>query len=152
MSQQIRPVANVFYFVADLQPGIAWYKDLLGADPVDERSQLAMFQVGGARLTVHINDDYNTSAGVAGPVAYWDVDDVDAVSLGAWSAGEQRTVGRRRSSAASGWLRCWTHSATWSASGRRPAPDGLVPAPAAAARRRCALLGEGPARDPGAAG
>jgi hypothetical protein len=28
---------------------------------------------------VSVNDGYNTSAGVAGPVAYWDVDDVDAV-------------------------------------------------------------------------
>jgi predicted enzyme related to lactoylglutathione lyase len=79
MSQQIRPVANVFYFVADLQTGIAWYRALLGSDPVDLQPQLAMFGVGSARLTVHINDDYNTSAGAAGPVAYWDVDDVDAV-------------------------------------------------------------------------
>jgi predicted enzyme related to lactoylglutathione lyase len=79
MSEQIRPVVNVFYFVADLQSGIAWYQALLGSDPVVVQPQLAMFQVGSARLTVHINDDYNESAGVAGPVAYWDVDDVDAV-------------------------------------------------------------------------
>jgi predicted enzyme related to lactoylglutathione lyase len=38
-----------------------------------------MFEVGSARLTVHVSDHYNQSAGVAGPVAYWDVDDVDAV-------------------------------------------------------------------------
>lgn len=79
MSQQVRPVANVFYFVADLQAGIAWYRALLGSDPVEVQPQLAMFEVGHARLTVHVNDDFNTSAGVAGPVAYWDVDDVDAV-------------------------------------------------------------------------
>lgn len=79
MSQRIRPVANVFYFVADLASGTAWYRALLGSDPVEVHEQLAMFQVGSARLTVHVNDDYNASAGVAGSVAYWDVDDVDAV-------------------------------------------------------------------------
>jgi predicted enzyme related to lactoylglutathione lyase len=80
MSQQIRPVTNVFYFVADLQAGISWYRALLGSDPVDIQPQLAMFQVGSARLTVHLNDDYNTSSAGVGPVAYWDVDDVDAVT------------------------------------------------------------------------
>jgi uncharacterized glyoxalase superfamily protein PhnB len=79
MSQQIRPVSNVFYFVGDLQPGIAWYRALLGSDPVELRPQLAMFQVGSARLTVHVSDEYNRSASAVGPVAYWDVDDVDDV-------------------------------------------------------------------------
>lgn len=79
MSQQVRPVTNVFYFAADLQAGMAWYRALLGSDPVDGQPQLAMFEVGSARLTVHVNDDYSTSAGVAGPVAYRDVDEVDAV-------------------------------------------------------------------------
>ena len=87
MIQQIRPVVNVFYFVADLQAGVAWYRALLGSDPVDVHAQLAMFQVGEARLTVHINDDYNVSAGVAGSVVYWDVDDVDAVVAGCLDRG-----------------------------------------------------------------
>jgi predicted enzyme related to lactoylglutathione lyase len=87
MSQQIRPVVNVFYFVADLQPGVAWYRALLGSDPIEVHAQLAMFQVGDARLTVHINDDYNVSAGVAGSIAYWDVDDVDAVVAGCLDRG-----------------------------------------------------------------
>jgi predicted enzyme related to lactoylglutathione lyase len=82
VSQPIRPVVNVFYFVADLPSGIAWYRELLGSDPADVRPQLAMFQVGRARLTVHVNDDDNESGGVAGSVAYWDVDDVDAVVAG----------------------------------------------------------------------
>lgn len=79
MSLQIRPVANVFYFAADLEAATAWYRMLLGSDPVEVRPQLAMFAVGNAQLTVHVTDDYNTTAGVAGPVAYWDVDDVDRV-------------------------------------------------------------------------
>jgi predicted enzyme related to lactoylglutathione lyase len=87
MRQQIRPVVNVFYFAADLPSGIAWYRELLGSDPVDVRPQLAMFQVGSARLTVHVNDDDNESGGVAGSVAYWDVDDVDAVVAGCVNRG-----------------------------------------------------------------
>ncbi len=42
----IRPVVNVFYFVADLRAGIDWYRDLLDTEPVETRSQLAMFEVG----------------------------------------------------------------------------------------------------------
>jgi hypothetical protein len=30
MSQQIRPVVNLFYFVDDLHAGVAWYGALLG--------------------------------------------------------------------------------------------------------------------------
>jgi len=70
MSPQLRPVVNVFYFVADLEPGIAWYRALLGSDPVAVQAQLAMFEVGSARLTVHVSDHYNQSAGVAGPAAF----------------------------------------------------------------------------------
>ncbi|MGS0685137.1 VOC family protein [Nakamurella sp. GG22] len=75
----IRPVVNVFYFVADLPAGIDWYRDLLNTEPVETRSQLAMFEVGTARLTVHVADEFNSAARTAGSVAYWDVDDVDGV-------------------------------------------------------------------------
>jgi predicted enzyme related to lactoylglutathione lyase len=78
MTQRLRPVVNVFYFVSDLNAGIAWYGELLGP-PVEVREQLAMFPVGDARLTVHVTDEFNTSAGLQGPVAYWDVDDVDQI-------------------------------------------------------------------------
>jgi hypothetical protein len=87
MSQQIRPVANVFYFVTDLPAGTEWYRALLGSDPVAVQPQLAMFQVGPARLTVHLSDDYNRSSNAVGPVAYWDVDDVDAVVAGCLDRG-----------------------------------------------------------------
>jgi len=75
--QILRPVANVFYFVEDLDAGIDWYRKLLWSEPVEVRSQLAMFQVGTGRLTVHVADEFNSSAGTSGPVGYWDVDDVD---------------------------------------------------------------------------
>ena len=77
--QVLRPVVNVFYFVDDLPAGIDWYRQLLGSEPVENRSQLAMFDVDGARLTVHVADEFNTGAGTAGSVAYWDVDNVDTV-------------------------------------------------------------------------
>lgn len=77
MTQSLGPVANVFYFVADLAAGVQWYRELLGSEPVEVQTQLAMFQVGAGRLTVHVADDFNTSAGVGGSVAYWDVEDVD---------------------------------------------------------------------------
>ncbi len=80
--QVLRPVVNVFYFVDDLPAGIDWYRQLLGTEPVENRSQLAMFDVGGARLTVHVADEFNTGGGTTGSVAYWDVDDVDAVVAG----------------------------------------------------------------------
>ncbi len=43
MSLQIRPVVNVFYFAADLEAATAWYRMLLGSDPVEVRPQLAMY-------------------------------------------------------------------------------------------------------------
>jgi predicted enzyme related to lactoylglutathione lyase len=86
MSHGLRPVVNVFYFVTDLEAGIEWYRELLG-DPVEIRAELAMFQIGPARLTIHLNDEYNTSSGVRGSVAYWDVDDVDQVVAACESRG-----------------------------------------------------------------
>jgi predicted enzyme related to lactoylglutathione lyase len=75
----LRPPANVFYFVGDLAAGIDWYGQLLGSAPVEVQPQLAMFQVGSARLTVHVADDFNASAGLLGAVTYWDVALVDEV-------------------------------------------------------------------------
>lgn len=75
----ISRVGNVFYFADDLPAAIAWYRALLGTDPVEEHPQLAAFDVSGTRLTVHSTDTYNRPAGTAGSVSYWDVNDVDAV-------------------------------------------------------------------------
>jgi uncharacterized glyoxalase superfamily protein PhnB len=76
----LRPVVNVYYFVADVVAATAWYGELLGTEPVEAyRDRLATFAVGGTRLTLRDNDDYNENASTAGTVPYWDVDDVDAV-------------------------------------------------------------------------
>ncbi|PRY13610.1 VOC family protein [Kineococcus rhizosphaerae] len=78
-------VSTVFLFVADLPGAVRWYTDRLGDPPVEEIPQLAVFDTGAGRLVLHVEDEFNTGAGVSGPVAYWDVADVDAVTA-AWVA------------------------------------------------------------------
>lgn len=82
MTGVLGPVVNVFVFVDDLDRATAWYAERLGRQPVTTREQLATFEIGGdgasARLTVHLSDEYN-DAGPRGTVAYWDVEDVDAL-------------------------------------------------------------------------
>lgn len=74
----LRPVTSVFLFVDDLEAAAAWYRDRLGSDPVRTAPQMVTFAVGDAVLVVHRADDYN-AVGPSGTVAYWGVDDVDAV-------------------------------------------------------------------------
>lgn len=78
MTMPLRPVGNVFYFVDDLSAAITWYTDRLGSGPVLRASQMAAFQIDHIRLTLHDVDRYN-QVGPAGPVAYWDVDNVDNI-------------------------------------------------------------------------
>jgi predicted enzyme related to lactoylglutathione lyase len=74
---------NVFYFVADLAVAAAWYAARLGAEPVTRARQLVMFELPGARLTLHEADDLN-QPGPSGTVPYWTVADVDA-TVARWS-------------------------------------------------------------------
>jgi predicted enzyme related to lactoylglutathione lyase len=74
---------NVFYFVADLASAAAWYAARLGLEPVTRASQLVMFDLPGARLTLHMADEFN-QPGPSGTVPYWTVDDVDA-TVARWS-------------------------------------------------------------------
>lgn len=82
MPGPLRPVSDVFVFVPDLAAAVTWYAELLGSPPVDVHPQLSVFDVGGTSLTLHLEDEFNRSSGTAGPVAYWTVEDVDAVA--AW--------------------------------------------------------------------
>lgn len=75
----LHPVSNTFYFADDLEAAIAWYTELLGQAPAEKHEQLARFEIEGSILTVHVTDEYNKPAGVDGVVAYWRVDDVDAL-------------------------------------------------------------------------
>ncbi|GAA1848297.1 VOC family protein [Microlunatus capsulatus] len=78
-------VIDVFCFVDDLDAAVAWYTERLGTAPVLTAPQLARFDLGGSRLTVHRTDEFN-AGGPAGCVAYWDVEDVDRVTA-EWVAG-----------------------------------------------------------------
>ncbi|HEY3629625.1 MAG TPA: VOC family protein [Jatrophihabitantaceae bacterium] len=69
---------NVFYFVDDLVAATAWYSARLGVEPVTRAAQLVMFELSGARLTVHVADEFNRP-GPSGTVPYWTVPDVDAI-------------------------------------------------------------------------
>jgi predicted enzyme related to lactoylglutathione lyase len=75
-------VGDVFLFVADLAAATAWYTDRLGRPPALQARQLARFELGSTRLTVHSIDEFD-GGGPGGCVAYWDVEDVDAVTA-AW--------------------------------------------------------------------
>lgn len=75
-----RAVAGgVFVFVPDLEAGCAWYAALWGSEPERPMPQLALWNIGDFRFTLHAEDEFNTSGATAiGTVAYFDVDDVDA--------------------------------------------------------------------------
>jgi catechol 2,3-dioxygenase-like lactoylglutathione lyase family enzyme len=80
----LRPVVNVFSVVDDLEAATAWYTARLGVPPAVTAEQLVVFEVGAARLTLHRIDGFN-AGGPGGQVAYWDVDDVDAL-VADWTA------------------------------------------------------------------
>jgi predicted enzyme related to lactoylglutathione lyase len=93
----LHPVTNVFYFVDDLAAAREWYGELLGAQPVEVQPQLVTFAIGPARLTLHLEDEFNTGGDMRGSVAYWGVDDVDAtvarcVALGAVAHRGPKTI------------------------------------------------------------
>ena len=64
------------------------YSARLGVEPVTRAPQLVMFDLPGARLTLHEADGFN-QPGPAGTVPYWTVSDVDA-TVAQWS---ERTPG-----------------------------------------------------------
>lgn len=75
------PVGNVFLFVADLDAAAAWYGELLGVAGDRAMPQLHVWDLGAVRLTLHAEDEYNTSGpSGAGTVAYFDVADADAAA------------------------------------------------------------------------
>jgi predicted enzyme related to lactoylglutathione lyase len=78
MDSVLSAPGNVFYFVHDLAAAVDWYAARLGAQPVTRAAQLAMFELPGARLTLHAADEFN-EPGPSGTVPYWTVADVDAV-------------------------------------------------------------------------
>ena len=78
------PIGNVFYFVDDLDEAVEWYANRLGREPVQRGGALVAVDIDGVRLTLHRNDESNTS-GPAGVSAYWTVADVDVI-VADWTA------------------------------------------------------------------
>ncbi|GGG22796.1 hypothetical protein GCM10007304_40750 [Rhodococcoides trifolii] len=72
-------IGNVFYFVDDLEAAVDWYSARLGRSPIQRGGALVAFDIDGVRLTLHRNDELNSS-GPAGVSAYWTVDDVDVIA------------------------------------------------------------------------
>jgi len=87
---------NVFYFVADLAAATAWYSARLGTAPVTRAPQLAMFEVSGTRLTVHVADEYN-QPGPSGTVPYWTAP-MSTRQCGSGVSRERARIGDRRRS------------------------------------------------------
>lgn len=75
------PVGNVFLFVSNLDDAVEWYSGLLRAPPARPMPQLAVWELGHTRLTLHAEDEYNSSGpAAAGTVPYFDVVDADAAA------------------------------------------------------------------------
>lgn len=107
----LRPVVNVFYFVPDLAAGVSWYRELLSTEPVEERAQLAMFQVGAARLTVHVADESTPVPAPrdrlpTGMSMTWTLSSRSVCDAVGWHIADQR-----QSSAANGSASCLIRSA-----------------------------------------
>ena len=78
---ELGPVGNVFIFAPDLDAAVTWYEALLGAAPARPMPQLAVWQLGTTRLTLHAEDSFDQRGLPAtGTVAYFDVTDVDAAT------------------------------------------------------------------------
>src|ERR1700749_556790 len=80
---EIGAPGNVFYFAPDHAAATRWYSAPLGAEPVTRAPQLVMFDLPGARLTLHEADGFN-QPGPSGTVPYWTGSHVDAV-VAEWS-------------------------------------------------------------------
>ena len=82
-SQKLRGVATINLFAADHAAAQKWYTELLGMEPYFVRSGYAEFRIGDYQQELGLIDSkyaqgFNTSAGAAGAILYWHVDDVSA--------------------------------------------------------------------------
>jgi predicted enzyme related to lactoylglutathione lyase len=87
---------TVLYAVDDLDRAKAWYTSVLGQEPYFAEPFYVGFNVGGFELGLDPNAENRPGAG--GTVAYWGVEDIDAVharllELGARENGPIQDVG-----------------------------------------------------------
>lgn len=93
----LQGLRTVIYGVNDIARAKAWYSQALGATPYFDEPFYVGFNVGGYELGLDPNTSPNT-AGHAGVVAYWGVDDIAAeckrmLGLGAKEHSAIREVG-----------------------------------------------------------
>jgi predicted enzyme related to lactoylglutathione lyase len=93
----LRGLTTVNYFADDVPAAVAWYSDMLGAEPyftreVAGRPAYVEFRIGDYQHELGLLDSrfapHDTPQSPAGPITYWAVDDVAAtfdrlISLGA---------------------------------------------------------------------
>ena len=93
----LRGLTTVVYFAADVPAAVAWYTEMLGAEPyfareVADKPAYVEFRIGDYRHELGLLDSrfapHDAPAKAAGPVTYWAVDDVQAafdrlITLGA---------------------------------------------------------------------
>ncbi|MFE7560520.1 VOC family protein [Kitasatospora sp. NPDC057500] len=71
-----RGLATIRYHAEELEAARAWYTEVLGVEPYFERPDYVEFRLGDHSQELGIS---RTPSAPAGVVAYWHVDDVDAV-------------------------------------------------------------------------
>ncbi|MGW1372978.1 VOC family protein [Streptomyces sp. NPDC002446] len=71
-----RGLATIRYHADDLAAARAWYSEVLGLEPYFERAEYIEFRLGDHLQEFGIS---RTRSAPAGVVAYWHVEDVDAV-------------------------------------------------------------------------
>ncbi|MDJ0343618.1 VOC family protein [Streptomyces sp. H10-C2] len=78
----LRGLATVSFWASDLAAAKSWYADLLGINPYFERPGYVEFRLGDYQHELGLIDSRyapgGTTAGPAGAVIYWHVDDVSA--------------------------------------------------------------------------
>ena len=83
----LRGLTTVVYFAADVPAAVAWYSEMLGAEPyfareADGRPAYVEFRIGDYQHELGLLDSrfapHDAPEKAAGPITYWAVDDVPA--------------------------------------------------------------------------
>jgi len=93
--QMLRGLSTVSFFAADYVTARQWYTDFLGLEPYFERPGYCEFRLGDYQQELGLIDTQyapgtDSATGRAGVVAYWHVDDVNAVLERAVSMGAKQ--------------------------------------------------------------
>lgn len=84
--EKFHGVSEVTFFVEDVREASWWIEDLTGKKPVFTSDDFVKFVMGRTEIGLHRSDE-KTRPGIAGHVAYWEVDDMDSVIVDFLSLG-----------------------------------------------------------------